>query len=258
MRSARFCLLLSILLLTIPVWSQETQTPTVTKDVQAVSVLNQALTAAGGTAAITTVADYTGIGTITYHGANDVQGTVTVRGSGLGSLRIDAALPTGVRSEAATDGQITIKTEDGGVTPLHLQAPMNPGRLLLPYLLLAPAVNSPAFSLSYKGLVDVDGHSVHDVQLTRILPGGSDPTGVIREYSTIDYFIDPATWQLVMMQDVVLRHLVRQVRYSDYKLVNGVPVPSSISEQIADQPTWQMQINQVTFNTGLQDSDFQL
>jgi outer membrane lipoprotein-sorting protein len=262
MRSARFGLPLCILLLNIPLWGQQTQPMTaqspVTKDAQAVSIVSQVLGVAGGKAAITAVADYTGTGTITYHAANDVQGTVTVRGSGLGNIRIDAALPTGIRSEAISDGdgQIIMKTEDGGVTPLHGQAPMSPSRLVLPYLLLAPAVNSPGFSLSYKGLVNVDGLSAHDVQVVRILPGLSDPTGLIREYSTIDFFIDPSTLQLLMMQDVVLRHLVRQVRYSDYRLANGVLVPFSISEQRAGQPTWQMQLSQIAFNTGLQDSDF--
>jgi len=134
---------------------------------------------------------------------------------------------------------------------------MAPGRLVLPYLLLAPAVNSPAFSLSYKGLVDVDGRSAHDVQLVRILPGLSDPTGLIREYSTIDFFIDPSTLQLLMMQDVVRNHLVRQVRYSDYRLTNGVLVPFSVSEQGGEQAAWQMDLSEISFNMGLQKSDFQ-
>jgi hypothetical protein len=221
--------------------------------------LNQVLTAAGGTAAIKAVTDYTGTGTITYHQAQDVQGTVTVLGSGLGNLRIDAALPTGIRSEAISsgDGQVKMKTEDGGVTPLHVQAPMAPSRLVLPYLLLAPAVNSPGFSLFYKGLAHVDGRSAHDVQLVRIIPGLSDPTGLILEYSTIDFFIDPSTFQLLMMQDVARKHQVRQVRYSDYRLVNGVLVPFSISQQ-GPGPVWQVQLSQITFNAGLQDSDFQL
>jgi hypothetical protein len=274
MRSARFGLLLSFLFLNALAWARQTQTPvpqptppqqtqpsstlpSVTKDAQAVDVVTQALVAAGGITAVSAIADYTATGNVTYHMATDVQGTVTVRGGGLGNLRIDASLPTGMRSEAILDGQITIKTEDGGITPIQLQAPMSPGRLVLPYLLLAPAVNSPGFSLSYKGLVDVDGRSAHDVQLVRILPGLSDPTGLIREYSTVDFFIDSSTLQLLMMQDVVLKHMVRQVRYSDYRLANGVLVPFSISEQRAGQPTWLMRLSQITFNTGLQDSDFQ-
>jgi hypothetical protein len=262
MRSARFGLLFSVLLLTIPIWAQQTQTattpPPAPKDAQAVNIINQVLGLAGGVRAITAVEDYIGTGTITYHGATDAQGALTVRGSGLSSLRIDATLSTGIRSEAISDGQVTMKTEDGGVTPLHLQAPMSPSSLVLPYLLLTPAVNSYAFSFSYKGIVDVNGSPAHDVQIVRIMPGLSDPTGLIREYSTIDFFIDPSTLQLLMMQDVVLNHMVRQIRYSDYRLANGVLVPFSITEQLAGQPKWQMNLSQITFNTGLRDSDFQL
>jgi hypothetical protein len=263
MHSARFGLLVSILLLNVPVWAQQAQTAATpspaAKDPQAVIIVNQVLGAAGGVAAIKAIADYTASGTITYHEAQDVQGTVTVRGSGLGNLRIDAALPTGIRSEAISngDGQVKRKAEDGGVTPLHVQAPMAPGRLVLPYLLLAPAVNSPGLSLSYKGLVNVDGHSAHDVQLVRIFPGLSDPTGLILEYGTIDFFIDPSTFQLLMMQDVGRMHQVRQVRYSDYRLVNGVLVPFSITQQ-GPGPNWRVQFSQITFNAGLQDLDFQL
>ncbi len=264
----RFSLLLCwLLFLVSPVSAQQphapqqnqqmTTLPPAPQDPQAVSVLNQAVAVAGGTAAIKAVTDYTGTGTITYHFAKDLQGTVTVRGSGLGKFRLDAILPTGMRSESV-NGPITIKTEDGGVTQLPLHAPMNPTRLVLPYKLIAVAVNSPGFNIFYKGLVDLDGRSAHDVQLVRVLPGGNDPTGIILEYSTIDFFVDPSTLEVLMMQDVVRKNLFRQVRYSDYRLVNGVLVPFSISEHGGEQPAWEMNLSQIIFNSGLQDSDFQL
>lgn len=267
MRSARFALLLYLLLVVVPVWGQQPQPPQqtqpvtttspVTKDLQAVTILNQALSVAGGIPAIMAVSDYTATGSVTYHRAQLEQGSVTVRGSGLDYLRIDATLPTGVRSEAISNGQFTMKTEDGIVAPLDGQAPMSPSRLILPYLLLAPALNSPGFSLLYKGLVAVDGSSAYDVQLVRVLPGLSDSTGRFREYSTIDFFFDSSTLQLLMVQDVVFRHLLRQVRYSNYRFVNGVLVPFSINVQGAG-PLTQLQLSQITFNTGIQASDFQL
>src|SRR5882762_4717408 len=112
MRSARFASMFCLLLYATPVMGQQTQPtstpPPVTKDAQAVSIVTQALVAAGGIPAITAVADYTGSGNITYRlGVNqDVQGSVTVRGKGLAQFRLDAKLPSGVRSEA-TNGFTT-------------------------------------------------------------------------------------------------------------------------------------------------------
>jgi hypothetical protein len=86
MRFTRFSLLLCFLILNVSVRSQQTQPlstpPPAPKDPQAVSVLNQALTVAGGAAAIRAIADYTATGNITYHWNPEVQGVVTVRGLG--------------------------------------------------------------------------------------------------------------------------------------------------------------------------------
>jgi hypothetical protein len=262
MRSTRYASILYFFLCAVPIWAQQAQPitapPAATKDSQAVSILNQVLSVAGGASAINAIKDYTATGNVTHGTSDNIQGTVTVRGRGLDNLRTDMNLPTGMRSEAIGDGRITAKTAEGGVTQIHIQAPMSPSRLVLPYLLLVPALNSPNFKLSYKGIVNVDGRSAHDVELQRIPPGLGDATGRIREYSTIELFIDPSTSQLLMMQDVVLKHRVRQVRYSNYALTTGVLVPFSISEQQDGQPTWQLHLSQITFNAGLQDSDFQL
>jgi hypothetical protein len=266
MRLVRFGLLLSILLLNIPVWAQQAQTATTSpqtatkpspapKDPQAVSVVTKALTVAGGIPAITAIEDYTASGTITYHMAQDVQGTVTIRGSGVFQLRIDASLPTGMRSESMT-GSGTVTAYHGSVRSLLSQPPMDPGRYVLPCLELGAALNNPDYSLSYKGVIEVESHFVHDVQLEYVLPV-VDPTSLFHEYHTIDVFIDSSTFQVVMMQDVVPEHAIRRMRYSDYRTVHGVQVPFSISEDVRG-PTWLIHLDQINFNSGLQDSDFQL
>ena len=263
MRFARFASMFCLLLYAAPVLGQQTQPgitpPPVTKDAQAVSIVTQALAAAGGMPAITGITDYTGTGNITYRLGVDqgVQGSVTVRGKGMNQYRLDAKLPSGVRSEA-TDGLTTIKNEDGSVKELHTQPPMYPARLALPYLQLRAALISPLLSLTYKGSADIDGRQVQDIQIQRILPGDSDQTRIIRDYLTMDYFIDSSTFQVVLMQDVVPYHRVRQLRYGDFRPVSGVLLPFSIRETIMGQETWLLHLDQMSFNSALQDSDFQL
>ena len=128
------------------------------QDPQAVTVLNQAVAAAGGVQAISAVLDYTAKGNITYYGSEQVQGLVTVQGliSG-GNIRIDATLPTGVRSWAVHDGIVSIKSETGKVTSLiqpsnvpssdafPYKTPLFPTSLIFPTQPLGPLVPTQCF-----------------------------------------------------------------------------------------------------------------
>lgn len=82
--------------------------------------------------------------------------------------------------------------------------------------------------------------------------------------STRDYFIDAASFQLLSTVDMVYPQRdpasghSREIFFSDYRLVNGILVPFSISETVVGQRTWTIQVNQITFNSGLRDTDFEL
>lgn len=275
MRSARFVLLLVFLLIRFPAWGQQSQSGTsnsagttplhATKDPQAVAVLNQALTVAGGGTAIKAITDYTATGNMIYHWNPEAQGTVTILGLGLNQIRIDANLPRGIRSSVLSNGQTTTKAEDGSIkqypppypTPsseaFPYQPPMFPGSLLFPHAQIVFALNSSSYSVLDKGLVQVDGHSAHEIALQADLPGPIDP---MSQYHTRDIFLDASTSQVLMTQDVAPGNVIRAVLYSDYRAVNGVLVPFSIKEQVAGQETWSIQLNQLGFNTGLQDASF--
>jgi hypothetical protein len=261
MRSTRFGLLLCFLLFNISVWGQQTQPgtapPPAPKDTQAISILNRALAVAGGATAIAAITDYTANGNITYRSDQDVQGSVTVLGLGLNQYRLDASLPKGVRSWAVTDGRMSRKAEDGSVELIHSQVAMHVSGLVVPYLELSVALDSPAFGLSNKGVVEVEGHSAYDIQVQHVGMGLNRPMNLADFYAR-DYFIDAATFQVVMTQDFVPKHVIRQLRYSDFRLMSGVLVPFSISEVAGGQQTWAMQLRQISFNTGLQDSAFAL
>jgi hypothetical protein len=226
------------------------------QDPQAVSIVNQALSVTGGISAISAIDDYTATGNVTYHMATDVQGTVTVRGSVLNRLRIDANLPTGMRSEVIGPG-FTCKEENGVIWYPQFQVPMSPESLVLPHLLLTPALIAPGFTLRYKGIVELDGRQAHEIEVERVLQISNVPDS-IRKYNTVDFFIDTSSFQVVMTQDLVLNERVRHVRYADFRLINGISVPFSISEEISGQPSWQIQFHQFSFNSGLQESDFKV
>jgi hypothetical protein len=261
MRVLRF-LPITLLLFCFPSLAQQTQSGTAApaKDPQTITIANKALAAAGGIPAITAITDYTASGTVTYHENQDVPGTVKVTGLGLSNFREDATLPTGVRSFAMSNGQAAVKNENGtsGHLDFNYQIPLMTSSVVVPQWQLAAALNDPLFGLSYKGTTAIDGYAVYDVRIQLIPPGPPDPNGVVAEYFGADFFIDTTTFQVRMTQDVVIRHFVRKIRYSNYKPMNGVVVPFSIDEEINGRPAQTIQLDQIGFNTGLQESAFGL
>jgi hypothetical protein len=238
-------------------------------------VLNQALSLAGGISAINAVKDYTASGSVTYHWDKDVEGAVTLSASGLNQFRVDASLPKGMRSYSTTGGRIGTKYEDGTVSwfprevptagktispipssdAFPYQPPKFAGSLAIPYLQLAAVVSDQRYTILSEGTVQIDGQSLYDIQIQPPSSSADNPMG---KYLTSDFFIDTTSLQLVMTEDMVPKHVVRQVRYANYKITSGVLVPFSISEEMGGQKTYEIQLDQIGFNTGHPDSDFSL
>jgi hypothetical protein len=259
MQLARFAIVFCLILSAVPVWTQQTSTqPTPSpapKDPQAVSIANQALAVTGGGSAIRAIDDMTAGGTITYHVPTEMTGPVTIRESGLTQLRLDSELPSGVRSQTMADGEVTFR-ENGITRTAPEPPPFYSGRIVLPQLFLAVATIGPQFRLSYGGIIQIDNRPAHDIEIERVV---HQPDIIkYKEGLIVHLFVDSATLQIVMMQDVTPRGETRQTRYSDWKAVTGALVPCALSEQIGGRQTWTIQLAQINFNTGLQDSDFQL
>jgi hypothetical protein len=277
MRSVRFKLVLCLSLFNISVWGQQTPAPPpASQSSQAVSIINQALTVAGGTTVLGTINDYTATGNVTYLQPQNAQGTVTLGGKGLNQFRMDTSLPTGTRSHVVSNGIATTKAENGTISQLPLlvpvpgqalmpipssdafpyERPMFPSLLASPYQQLSAALKDPTFRVLYIGTATLDGQPVFDVQVQRVLPGGqSDP---MIEYNTRDFFVDTTSYQVVMTRDSIPKHVTREVLYSDFRPTNGVLIPFSISEQLGGQKVWNIQLTQINFNLGLTDSMFVL
>jgi hypothetical protein len=252
------------LLLNISVWSQQTQqatTPTpAPKDPQAVSVVNQALAVAGGTPAIRAIQDYTGSGNITYNSEQDGTGTVMVLGLAGTEFRMDANLPAGARSFAVSGGVISTKDEKGTIWSMMpknpvsssdvypFQTPLFPSSIAFPTRQLTAVVNNPIYSLSYKGIAQADGHSAYDIETQRVLSGVAERTR--------DIFIDSTSFQVVKVSETLPKGVPHSIHYSDFRPVGGILMPYTISEEVAGQQIWTIQLNQINFNTGLQVASF--
>jgi hypothetical protein len=259
-RFSRVLFAILVPLYCFPMLAQQTEptSPATLKDPQAVSILNQAISVAGGMQAISAINDYTASGTVTLHEATDLQGSVTVTSLGLNSFRQDATLAAGARTQVMTNGGSTIKFEDGTFRQIYRDAPWYPGALPLPYLLIVRALISPAYSVQNEGVISIDGRSAYDIRLQ--LLAGTHPPGGPPDFVTRDFFIDASTFQVVMTQDLYHsnRSQIRQVRYSDFRTVNGVLAAFAFDEAIQGRERWKINLNQIGFNTGIAASAFTL
>lgn len=257
-----FLFLLVLLVISVSLLAQQTTT-TLQRDPQALAILSQVLSAAGGANALTAIQDFTASGQVTFYWAGEaVQGSVTVQCRGLNQFRLEATLPDGVHSWIVSKGSALEKHPDGSMTPMPFENTLKPASITLPLTQLAAALQDASMSITYIGLVTHDGQQAHDIRLQKVLPATSDPYGVQSKITRADFFIDPNTFSILSVQDMAYRRdnepgeSPHEMQFSDNQSTSGILVPFSITELIGGQQTVSIQLSQITFNSGLTDADF--
>ena len=263
---ARFyCVLLTALLLAQTITAQSSPpTASSKRDQQGLAVLAQALAAAGGETAIVAVQDYTGTGQITYFWAGrEVIGAVTVRARGTDQFRLDANLSSGTRSWAVSKGSGTLKEVDGKTSPIPFHNAVTLGSLTFPLAKFHEAALDLKWDIADKGLARTGTQQFRQIGIHKDLLQ-KDPDGSANRIQTADFYFDPQTNLLSAIHDqthptrTMTVDVPHSLYFSDYRLINGVLVPFSITEYVGDQRTWTIQLTQIKFNSGLSDADFQL
>jgi hypothetical protein len=246
----------------VPVSNQQSTLQAGQRDSQALTVLAQTLNAAGGISAVAAIQDFTASGTVDYYWGDGVSGTVTVKGRGTGEFRVDATLPEGLRTWAVSDGAGFVTEANGSTTQTPYQNAVNFGSLTFPYTYLAAVLQDSSISIAYVGLETQNGAQVQHIQTEKVLSSTFDPVGTISKLTKRDFYIDASTFYVVGMRDMVhpwekatidYPHIVQ---FSNYQQVNGVWCPFLTTEFVNGQQTETIQLSQIAFNTGLQDSDF--
>ncbi len=255
------CIAFLVFCLPEAVLGQQTSTPSTIRDQRALAIITQSLNAAGGATALSAIQDCSGSGTITYYWSDSpVQGTVNVKSRGLGQLRIDATLADGARSVIANNGSGSVAEIDGSVALLPHQSAAALGSMALPYLPLLAAFQDTSITITYVGLVDHLGKQVYDVRVQKPYAFATNPTGTMGVLNARDFLIDSNSFLVTSVLNSV--NITRDgvdahaFEFSNYQTVNGVAVPFSISETARGQALFTIQLNQVTFNSNLADSDF--
>ncbi len=253
-------LLIFISIFSLPIAAQ--QVPQ--RDPQAVLVLTQCLTAAGGVQAFSAIQDFTGTGNITYYwSGKEVPAAAIVRGRGTSEFRLDASLPDGMQSWAVASWKGSLKSTSGKITQIPAYNAINLGSLTLPFLEMANALKDSSVSVSLVDQEQINGRSAYRITVQRTFGAAVDPRGTMSGWTRKDYLIDATTSlpaEIHIMTHPVETHLrsyLQEIVVTDYRSTNGVVLPFSITEKIGGQTTWTIQLNSIAVNTGLTDSTFQ-
>jgi hypothetical protein len=232
------------------------------RDQQALTILTQTIAAGGGQDLLTSIHDLTETGTVTYYYDKEISGSITVKSHGLHQFRMDADLPEGRRSTVVNDASGSLTEEDGRFRPVFRQSAADLWSVTLPYLPLIAAIQDSSTKILYGGLTTHNGASVYQIRIEKVYTSQQDTTGVRGNREGRDIYIDPNSFLVIAIFDQIHFNSLQdsgvphEFLYSNYQTENGIAMPLTISETVRGVTGATMSLSQVTFNTGLSDSDF--
>jgi len=229
------------------------------RDPSAIAFLNQAVDTAGGSSAIAAVQDFTAQGSIThYWGENPEQGELTIKSRGSSQFRIESVLAEGTWSFIANNGDGEQLFPDGTSAKVAFQNLLNAGSFTWPIFKVNNALSDQTTTIIDIGVVQLGTGKARQIQIQQNL------AGALSKNTKTDYFFDPVSFLILRTQDIahpdddaVNGGTKDLLDFSNYQNVNGLLVPFSMSQSVAGQRTWSVQLSSLAFNTGLSDSDFQ-
>ncbi len=231
MRVARFLLsfILAALLL-VPSDAQQSSPPaaqSTQRDAQALNILGQALNSAGGSARLSAIQDFTGMGSITYNWAREaVPGTVTLYGKGLTQFRMDASVSSGARSLIVNGQAGSLISPNSPKTKLPVYSVMTAGSLTFPAARIANVLSDSSISVRFLGLVTWNDSEAYQVHVAPPLDPALSLSATLSGLGEFDLYIDPTSYQVLGFAEKVW------------------------------WGTWFITLSSLTFNSGLSDALF--
>jgi hypothetical protein len=240
----------------------QTATPQAVKHPEGVNVLTRCVVAVGGSQVINSIQDFTATGTITHFWAGEeVKGTATLRERGVDQIRIDSDLPSGPRSWAIKNGTASLRRK-GKEIGAPYQNGVDSGAVGSPLFITLAALSDPQISVSAVEQVKVDEREVLLIHTQRNLTtSDGHPDEFLSRRTAKELLIDPSTYLPLAVRSKVYPpkgfsgEFLQEIRFGDFRTVNGVLVPFELIEIISGQKTWVFHADSVALNTGLSESN---
>jgi hypothetical protein len=252
-----------LILLAFPAVVSGQQLPPV--DAQAIAYAAQAFAALTGP---TTIIDVTLTGNVTWTAGSQIQtGTATLLASGTGESRIDLSLVGGTRTEirdASTGvpaGKWIVSNEKPGKISFHNC--LTDAAWFFPALSSLSQAANPKFIFSYVGPEEHNGVTSQHILSYQLAPP-SLKNSPSPKLSKMDFYLDATSFLPVAVafnahtdRDMNTNVPV-EIRYGAYQIVDGHSVPFHIQQLLNGTVLLDINITNVSFNTGLTSNLFSL
>ncbi len=232
---------------------------------QALAILQKSLAALTGGQSI---ADVTLSGTARrIAGSDDQSGTGVLKGLASGAGRTDLNLSSGQRSEvqnlSASTPTGSWSGPDGVAQAMAFHNLLTEPAWFFPAFPIARRLLGSGFVATYVGQETHDGQAVEHVSVSQTSSiQGPHGTPTFQHLTQIDFFLDSTTFLPAAMSfnthpdnDMGL-DIPIEVRFSDYRSVNGAQVPFHVQRYLNNILSLDFQTESVTLNSGLSASAF--
>jgi hypothetical protein len=239
---------------------QQAASPTpvpVTRDAQAVTLLQNSLAAMGGTVPT----DSSASGNVTLaQGSLTSTGTVKILTRGTNETSIQFKTDSASWSVIYSNGEAN-RVDASGAKYLPLEYAASSQCLYFPMPFVAGLLNNPDFSIQYVAQETV-GSSTGNHIVVRNTFNSVPANQPLADFTITDIWLD-ATTSLPLKIGMVRREaggssprMPISFEYSNFQLVSGVNYPFTIQESINGSPWITTTIQSVAFVSGLTDTDF--
>jgi len=203
-------------------------------------------------------------------GSDDETGTATFTALSSGETRMDFTFPSGQLNEIHSNspkGPVAKWTSsDGTQHPIAYHNLLVEGSWFFPALMLQKLNSTPNLVLAHKGAETRDARPVEHIAISRQFSGPHLPSSaaqLLQHASEMHIYIDSATSLPSALtfsthpDNNILQDIPVEIRFSDYREVNGQQVPFHIQKFLNQSLELDIQVENVSLNTGLSATHFQ-
>jgi hypothetical protein len=253
--------------LVCPLFGQQAATPKAQSSTQA-SLLAQR--AHAGLAGTTPINDVTLIGKARRtNGSDEEMGTTVLKASATGEARLEFSFPFGTLSEVVSHSDKgPVGQWSGPDGKPHDMAQHNlatEAAWFFPVFVLQRMITLPNSVLAHTGNEMRDGRAVEHLSASKqFMEMPSEASLFMERLSKSEIYLDSATLLPAVISfnthpdNNALRDIPVEIRFSDYRSVNGAQVPYHIQKYVNGGLLLDLQFETVTLNTGLSASAFSL
>jgi hypothetical protein len=235
-------------------------------DAQAVQVLEQAVTAAGGRDAYKQAAEFRASGTLSLYSAGETMetGNADLVGSGLKRFRLTAKFENETRVWVWKDGVGFLLAGNRQPDPIGRHNLTALEGVTLPVLKVIALLDGSSRSIRLVETFQLGGRIAYRIRVTQTPTEHKDRLVLGRDSVTTDLLLDQQTLSVIAIENTISPNghqresYEHSVAYGDYHQVNGAQVPFSIQEKISNQLTWGLQLNTFEPTASPSNSEFQL